>query len=142
MANIFWGDTSNVILKVKDEIGKEELETLKELHPNAIIISKDRNISLKKLLDEINLGEKRYDMDKVYYVEATGINYSIDYDNGTETDEIDIFIYKDSVFTSKDEAYEFLRLAENNIKEYNDVYDVVDFEVCSFYLNPVFGKIK
>lgn len=81
-------------------------------------------------------------MDKVYYVEGSGIKYSIDYDSGTETDEVDVFVYKDSVFTSKDEAYEFLKLAENNIEEYNDIYDVIDFEVCSFYLNPVFGKIK
>ena len=61
-------------------------------------------------------------MNKVWYV----LVFLEDYDSE---------VYKDSVFTTKEEAELMLEIAKNDdrFKE----FDFVDFEIYEFYLNPL-----
>jgi len=76
-------------------------------------------------------------MKKVYYVSACCISWTFE----EEEDIVEYYIYKDSVFTTREEVDRMLEIALNDKKAYEN-YDQVDYEVMNFMVNPLSQNIN
>jgi hypothetical protein len=75
-------------------------------------------------------------MKKVYYISACCISWT--FEEGE--DIVEYYIYKDSVFTTREEADRMLEKALTDKKAYEN-YDQVDYEVMNFIVNPLSQNI-
>lgn len=72
-------------------------------------------------------------MKKVFYVNVSAVNFNY---LDCQEDILIYFVYKDSVFTTREEAIKMLEMAESDDKILS-MYDSVEFEIMEFYVNPL-----
>jgi len=76
-------------------------------------------------------------MKKVYYVSACCIIWNFEEE---DNDIVEHYVYKDSVFTTREEADRMLEITLNDKVAYEN-YDRVEYEVMNFMVNPLSQNI-
>lgn len=58
--NTFWGDTDNIVIRVKLETPDEVLKMLKEMHKNAVIIKESEVVKVHSNGKDKNIADNNY----------------------------------------------------------------------------------